>query len=343
MKIANVQEEIKTPNYVSGLLKTVGRKVCTNLSATLGVSHDSLNREIENAAENVTSISKPLYQLANKHVSGKEKYLIIDDMPNAKEHAKEIEGLDLVFDTVQHRAVVGLLSVIAIITDKIAKIPVDAEIMISKTFAGSAYKSKSEIAQVIIDRLLGSVLFDWFLADAHYATQFLIGALCKRSIQFLMKINRNRVVIIGGEQGQLQNILRLKKNNRVASAQGTFGGISCYFYVLKVAPDKTMYLVSNVQICKERLVGLYKVRWTIECFNRTAKQLLGFSECQMRSFKMQHAHLLYILWAYAIADINRIKCGFLNVEQSIRSYRIAKPVTLNSSIFALGDNLNAIA
>lgn len=339
MRIANVNEEANTPNYVIGLLQTAARKVCTNIAESLGIMHDSLYREIEKYEENTQEITKSLQTTAVNNLSEKEKYLILDDSSNNKQYAKEIEGLDIVFDSCIKKAVMGLTAVIAIVTDTIVKLPIDAEYVISKIFAGANYKSKSKVAALIIQRIIGVVPFDWVIADAHYATQYLMDALFEWSIKFLMKIPRNRIVNINGQVGQLQNILRLKKNNRFACVSGTIFNRSCYFYVLKNNLKQTVYLVSNELLTKEMLIKIYKIRWEIECFNRTAKQLLGFNECQMRSFKMQHVHLLFVLWAYALADIKRHKLGFENTEQAIRSYRIAKSINLPIPLNASGENL----
>lgn len=88
---------------------------------------------------------------------------------------------------------------------------------------------------------------------------------------------------------------------------------------------------------------MYKIRWKIECFNRTTKQLFGFNECQRRSFQAQHIDLLYVLWAYALTDIKRVKFGFKNTEDAIRSYRILKPDKPTCSDYALRENFYAFA
>ncbi len=343
MRITNTNEESSTPKYVMGLLKTTARKVCTNISETLGIMHDVLNREVEKAAQNAAEITSSLQNVALESLSNCERYLIIDDTPVNKQYANDIEGLEIVYDSSEKRSALGLRSVIGMITDTRVRIPIDAEIMISKVFGETNYKTKSEIAYIIIERVLGSIRFNWLIADAHYATEYLLPKLFNRSIKFLMKIPRNRVVTINNKTGQLQKILRLKKNNRFACGYGTIFGLSCYFYVLKIDKEKIMYLISSHQLGKEKLISTYKIRWQIECFNRTAKQLLGFSECQMRSFNMQRAHLLFVLWAYALADIRRVKDNFDNTEQAVRSFRVAKPPTPSSLFYAFEENSYALA
>lgn len=221
MRIANVIKEARTPNYVFGLLKTTAKKVCTNMAETLGIKHDLLNREVEKLEHNPQKITKSLQKIGLDNLGNYVKYLIFDDSVNNKQYAEYIEGLASIFDSCIKKDVSGLQAIIALVTDTIVKIPIDAEYLISKIFSGKNYKSKSHVAEEILQRIRGIVQFDWIIANAHQAIEYLIGALFNLSIRFLMKIAGNRVVIINGQRSQLQNFLRLKRNSKFAWAKVT--------------------------------------------------------------------------------------------------------------------------
>ncbi len=107
------------------------------------------------------------------------------------------------------------------------------------------YKTKSNIAWDIVQRLIASFNIARILADAHYATKALLRKLIESGILFLMKMPRNRKVIIRGKHDQLQRLLRLKRNEHVRYAIGFYDNIRYFFYVVKVGQGKTVYLISS--------------------------------------------------------------------------------------------------
>ena len=54
-----------------------------------------------------------------------------------------------------------------------------------------------------------------------------------------------------------------------------------------------------------KVVKLYRIRWKIEMFHRTAKQYLGLSDCQMRNIESQLQHVLNVMLAYAKASVQK--------------------------------------
>lgn len=308
------------PKYVSGLLCCDKRKVCTNLGEALNESHDKLYREICNFSE-TEETQKTLYEIASAKLDQENTYLIFDDVKLAKIHAKEIEGLEVGFDGSSKQNLLGLNMVTSLLTDKIYHIPVNAVPYIGKALSGLYYKTKSAIAKIITECTAVQFKIKRILCDAHYATIEFIKWLHDAQIAYLMKIPRNRVVTIGNKTGQLKDILRLKKNNRSAYAYGSFQGIPCYFYVIKIKDGSTMYLISPDQIPLNEVLSLYRIRWKIELFHRTGKQSFGMRECQMLTIEKQRQHILFVMHAYAIAECIRVKDKFNNIEEFLKHYR----------------------
>jgi SRSO17 transposase len=337
MRVANINEESTVKNYALGLLTTQEKKVCTNLAQSLNKTHDSLYYEFEKSVEDRESIQKELITIAQKNLSNEPRYLIFDDIIINKQYAKDLEGLDVCYDSSAHQKYLGLQSLTSLVTDTKVKIPVYTELFISKKLAEAYHKSKSKIASLVTKTLCDLLNISWVLADAHYATKDYLHTLSDENIPFLMKFTRNRIVTINGKTDQLKNILRLKKNSKKAFAFGMFDDMPCYFYLIKRAQDKTVYLISNKLINLEDVLKMYKIRWVIECFHRTAKQLLGLADCQMKAFEKQHLHVLYVMLAYALADLERVKSNFKNTESAIRSFR-NKPTSLYQSFTLVGEN-----
>ena len=140
----------------------------------------------------------------------------------------------------------------------------------------------------------------------------------------LVKITRRRVVNIDGKKGQLQNVLRLRRNQHIFVKQGILDGETYYFYVAKVKNGSIVYFISNDYIYPYEVIELYKIRWEIELFHRTGKQSFGFSDCQMRSIEKQRQHALNVMHAYAYASINTALMGLSCVEDFVKHHRGAK-------------------
>jgi hypothetical protein len=154
-----------------------------------------------------------------------------------------------------------------------------------------------------------------------------------------MKIPRNRIVTINVLTGQLQDILRLKRNSHVKMMQGTFKGIDCCFYVVKIKSGTTMYFVSGDEIDPYEVVRIYRIRWNIELFHRTAKQYLGLSDCQMRAIEKQRQQVILVMLAYAVSNVRKELMGVSCVENVINHIRDAKTTTYCPLFYAVEANL----
>lgn len=308
------------PKYVEGLLLCQKRKVCTNLAESVGTSHDILYREMGDlsATEETKEI---LYDTALKKLNPENTFLIFDDVKLSKIYAKEMEGLEVGYDGSTGQKLLGLNMITSLLTDQVHHIPIDAAPYVGKELSGLHYKTKSAIAKTIAECTIARFKIKRVLGDAHYATKEFITWLYNLQIAYLMKIPRNRVVTIGDQEGQLKDILRLKKNSHSACAQGSFQGIPCYFYVVKIKNGSTVYFISPDQIPLNEVLSLYRIRWKIELFHRTGKQSFGMRECQMLAIEKQRQHLLFVMQAYAIAECIRVEKRFKNIEDVLKSYR----------------------
>jgi hypothetical protein len=324
MLMAQSYQKLTPPQYVKALLSCQNKKVCTNLADELSRSHDSLYREFEKAANKKESTTEILKTIARNELNTEEQYLIFDDTQISKLYARYIEGLELNYDGSIHRACIGIKMITVLLSDGQVNIPIDAAPYISKDLAMDSYKTKSQIAVDITRDLIEHFGITRMLCDAHFSTKDAIKQIHALGVPYLMKIASNRIVTINGFAAQLKNNLRLKRNAHVTSSNGTFDGIPCYFYAIKIETGSVVYLISNDQINPYKAIALYRIRWNIEIFHRVAKQYLGLKDCQMLSIEKQLQHVLYVMYAYATASIRvrlmRLGC----VEDYINHVRIVK-------------------
>lgn len=343
MFINQSYQKIATPQYVEALLHCSERKVCTNLAKTINRSHDFIYEEMARTSRLTNSGALPLERLAYSGLNPNETYLIFDDTHLTKLYARLIEGLDVGFDGAIGQGTLGLKFITSLLTDKTVSIPVEAMPYIGKELAQAGYATKSDIAIDVTKHIVKLFKIKRLLADAHFATNTMIDFLSTIQVNYLMKISRSRLVTIGKETGQLKNILRLKKNNRVKCAKGVFNGIDCFFYVIKVKNGSTVYFISNDQIDPYEVVALYKIRWNIELFHRTAKQYLGLKDCQMRSIEKQRQHVLFVMQAYALASIQRAALNLSCVEDVINNLRDVKLKGVPNQKFRPEGNFDCVA
>lgn len=325
MRVANVLQEINMPKYSQSLLCTESRKTCSNLSENINQTRDVLYQAFRNPVESKEELRNQLTTLAQKELTGDRIYLIFDDSQLSKPYAKDIEGLDVGFDGSSGRPELGIQMITALITDLRIKLPIDLIPYISKQIAGRLFKTKSELATDIFLFLHNMFSFDLLIADAHYSTKTFLTFLSNVRQAFLMKFTCSRIVTIGTKTGQLRKVLHLRKNEHFRSAKGLFDGHSYYFYAVKVKYDTTCYFISSNEIQKIDLIDIYKIRWNIELYHRTAKQCLGWKDCQMRAMEKQELHSFYVMYAYAIADIMRFKLKLPSTERAIKKLWRIKP------------------
>jgi hypothetical protein len=324
MLMTQSYQKLDQPQYVEALVFCQKRKVCTNLAKELNESHDSLYYEFKKASDKPEETIANLECIAQDVLDLQNSFLIFDDSQLSKMYAQNMEGLETGYDGSTHRPCLGIKMLNMMLADKDFKISINAVPFVSKALAGDDCKSKSQIAVELADDLRKRIPFHRMLADAHFSTKDSIKSLSLLKISYLMKISNNKKVSIKEDYGQLKKIFRLKRNQRVASVKGYFDGIECYFYAVKIENGSTIYLISNDSIDPYKAIGIYRIRWNIELFHRTAKQYLGLKDCQMLSIEKQRQHALYVMQAYNLSVIEAKKLKLECVEDYINLVRDSK-------------------
>lgn len=316
-KVDQVLQNVNLSKYATSLLLTGQRKVMTNLCKPLNLSHDSIQRELDNTEQQIESVKSHNIKTAQKLFGNRNLKAYIDDTTISKPHSFQLDGIDTIYSSGEKRTISGLSSVVVMLSDGINTIPVNADLSFTKKISQEKFISKPAIAVAMIKELMQHFRIKEVIGDGLYSTKEMITSLKALGINFLMKITRTKKVTINGNTEQIQNCVRLKKNNHYARSVAIFNGVKVYIYAVKIAPGKVNYYIASYKIPKEKVLGIYRNRWVIECFFRTAKQKLGLQECQARTSEKQLLHNLYIIQAYQIAVLIRCKMKFDNVDQAV--------------------------
>lgn len=332
--------------YGKALTNTQGRKVCTEMGIAQGVPHDKIYKIL--CIHHLTipyikeALCRELRKLIVKHPEGK---FVIDDGSVMKPYAKDIEGLSHIRDGATGRVANGLATVVLAWTNGSMMIPFDHEFWFPEYLIGKDYKTKQEIAKLLIMRFKELIQECGITMDALYSIQEMLAFLSSEGIPFESKIHSNRVVESNGitKSLKLHPGLKLAKNSRSKTMPITWYGLALFATVEKLKNRDCSvayrYTVGNQNITDKQHIAFYRLRWIIETFFRTAKQKLGFSDCQSKAIEKQNAHIFNIFYTYTKLQCRAIELKFDSVDALLKSLRIAKsngwydPIASSDQIF----------
>jgi len=292
-----------TIRYSLSLILTKGRKVCTELAASIGKKHDSVQRDLNAAAKNPEEIEAKL--LANVIQKNRETpgYLIMDNSLLIKEHAKKIEGVSYQHAGSQEKP--GI-SVTALIWTNLKNIE-PVTLFTWKKGDKSKIKTATDFAISFAQKINAKGV----LADGAFASIDAINKYIQASVSFVMRFHSNRVIEVPGFEGSAQiakhPAFKFKKNQRSIIRKVLWHGLELRVIALKIKHATKgwiiMFLVTNMSTqSAQQIAELYTHRWKIETFFRTCKQQFGLGQCQAHSLRKQKAHCLSVFLAYSMTQ-----------------------------------------
>ncbi len=275
--------------YPLALLLSSGKKTCEGMGRLLSKSGDSIIRLLE---RHVTTIDQ-LIDFAKFIFKNKDLYLVLHDTFIEKMYSVAIEGTSDNRDHSNGTVYRSLCSIVAMITDGKSGIAIDHRLWASKEVVQISYKSKTELAQDLIESITARIAVKLVIMDGLYATESLIQWLSSANIFFEMRFHSNRrLKSSDGNTFVIRDCpgLKLKGRKKSVTITAYWKNISLFFTAVKrKAKDGyvVLYQVSNYSTSSAHHKLLYSYRWNIEMFFRTAKQYLKLQDCQSRKLKLQ--------------------------------------------------------
>lgn len=160
------------------------------------------------------------------------------------------------------------------------------------------------------------------LFDAWYLNPTVIKAVKERKFNWISRAKSNRVFHEGQEKENLSTLA--KKLDRQNLPKVQVSGSSYLVYSCNLSlntlgntrvlvtfdaekPDKRpVFLATDmIKLSARQVLEFYTVRWRIETFYRDVKQLLGFSDYQMRKARAQKRHWQLVLTAYTLLRLQQ--------------------------------------
>ena len=286
--------------YAEGLIKAGGRKTCTELARNIGISHDKIQRDLDNSSAHLDEIRA---LLISSVINEKEQgFLIGDSTLLIKEYAHKIEGVSYQHDGSKDQIVLGIGLSAIVWTDFKTIHPVD----LFTWQKGDRSKIATSTDRLIIAAQKTNAL--GVLADAAFASIDALKKYNQSCVSYVMRFHANRVVTVPGFANatpvKKHPAFKFSRNRRCIIRTVIWHGLKLRVIALKFKNKngdwKRMFLVTNMsRYDAQQIAKIYKHRWKIETFFRTCKQKFGLGDCQARSIKKQEAHCLNVFLAYS--------------------------------------------
>lgn len=308
------------------LIFATGKKTCENMGRNIERSGDTISRALPTSQQSLAETKEICKTIFAKKKSIK---VLVDDTILRKMFARQIEGTWKLYDGVFGMCVNGFrLCVVMISCGKIA-FPWECKIILPKELTSDRDETKNQVIQRIyidIQENFPNAEIT-MVADGAFATVAMLDWCKIVSARATMRMHRNRRVFYKGESVKISEIKNFVPQSwRTARTIQVLWHGHTVFITAEKRMDKhgeitVVYIVSTYKAKPAVHVKIYKQRWAIEKFFRTSKQILGLQDCASTRFEKHCNHVASVLLAYSIAQLERIRFRYNNVETAVRALR----------------------
>lgn len=288
--------------YIDFLLSTPRNYTGTHLAAHLPeVSHDQVNRFLRAStfsSAQLRDLVLPLLQ------DSPEAFLLVDDSVQDKRYSRFIEVAKRQYSgTVQGMVTgIGLVNLVHSSGEAGDFLPLDFRVYAP----AQDQLTKNDHFQAMFRHVVaeGKLQARTLLFDCWYAGSANLKLIHRAGWTFFTTLKSNRLVSVGKETGY-QGLDTLEPPTRGwgAGAEVRLQEVPFTVRVFKLgATDGSIeWVVTNhlaAELTREMVIDAVQVRWQVEEFHRSFKQLTGSEKCQCRKAQAQRNHLTccYLAW-----------------------------------------------
>lgn len=316
------------------VILSIGKRSFEQLGSIIHKSGDTVARLLQPSKNSLAFTQL----LAQKIFTKKKKlFLVIDDTLIKKFFAQYMQGAGLFYDTKICRRIMAFKLMVAMISDGKYAIPIDFAYLFSKeiTDLTDTPQSKHDLLVAFI-RLVQQLFPEKniiVLADGLYATKETLSWCKQHGIAAEMRMPSNRVVVYKGEKYKIRDLAQVKGITPVGRQMARTISVSWHNIDLELTivrrfdkhdQESIVFQIATYKATPKEHVANYKVRWTVETFNRTSKQSLGLEECFSTNLDVQKNHVASVFLAYALAQLEMITHKFKNPETALRGLKKKK-------------------
>jgi len=293
---------ITQSNYIDYLLSTPKNYTCTHLAAHLpDVSHDQVNRFLRDNKFSSSQLSELVMPLLP---DSPEAFLVVDDSVQDKRYSKFIELAKRQYSgNVQGMVTgIGLVNLVHSSGEAGDFMPLDFRIYAPELDKKTKNDHFLEMFRQVVkeNKLLArSLLFDsWYAGSAN------LKEIHRAGWTFFTTLKSNRLGSLSKETGY-QTLDSLdpppqgwSKGVEVRLKEVPFG---VKLFKLVATNGSIEWVITNhlaAHLTREMVIDAVEVRWQVEEFHRSFKQLTGSEKCQCRKAILQRNHLTccYLAW-----------------------------------------------
>ena len=288
--------------YIEYLLSTPRNYTCTHLAAHLpDVSHDQVNRFLCNSNLPVSQLRDLVQPLLH---DSPEAFLLVDDSVQDKSYSRFIDVVKRPYSGNAHGMVwgIGLVNLVHSSGEAGDFLPLDYRIYAPDRDGLTKNDHFQAMFEQVVaeDKLLArTILFDsWYGGSAN------LKCIHRAGWTFFTTLKSNRLVSASKEAGY-QALTDLEppaggwgQGLAVRLKQVPFG---VKLFKLVATNGDIEWVITNhlaAHLTREMVIDAVQVRWQVEEFHRSFKQLTGTEKCQCRKATAQRNHLTccYLAW-----------------------------------------------
>ena len=233
-----------------------------------------------------------------------EAFLLVDDSVQDKRYSKFIELAKRQYPGNTHGLVtgIGLVNLVHSSGEAGDFMPLDFRIYAPQQDQQTKNKHFLDMFQQVVDE--GKILARTLLFDSWYASSANLKAIHRAGWTFFTTLKSNRLVSTSKEAGY-QSLDSLgppeqgwSKGLEVRLQEVPFG---VKLFKLVATNGSIEWVITNhlaAHLTREMVIEAVQVRWQVEEFHRSFKQLTGSEKCQCRKATAQCHHLTrcYLAW-----------------------------------------------
>lgn len=309
--------------YIEYLLSTPINYTCSNLSAHLeNVSHDSVTDFLQNSK----FTPRDLWELVKDRIDDSEEaFLLVDDSVQNKQYSQSIETVKLQYSGNEHGLVKGIGLVNLVHTNG---------------SLGDFYPINYRVYNPDSDRKTKNDHFQEMFRQAHerqeikarniafdswYASVDNLKLVHRSGWTFYTNLKSNRKVSITKEVGY-QDLAEIEwtREQLISGQLVRIKEVPFWLKLFKlVATNGDIEWVITNKLTEDftrlRAIQAVQVRWQVEEFHRSFKQLTGSERCQCRKEQSQRNHLAccYAAWVAIKVKAEELKTTIYQVRNKL--------------------------
>lgn len=257
-------------------------------------------------------------------------YLVIDDTILDKS-GKKMDKVKKLKDPSTNRYVIGYNLVNLIYAEPGRYYPIGFEYRVFE----DGEPTKPELAAGLIRKAIRQGFRQMVIFDSAYFCKEITTLLDKTGLPWVGKCKSNRVFYYNGKEMSASEIARSLprkmfrrhkkyRDIRYASVRAILPGhgpvrlVVCENFREDEPENESVevkYIVSSSPELKgSKIIGIYKMRWKVECYHRSAKQTLGLKKYHGRKYRGLVAHTTMVCIAYILVELLKVLLPSLSDE-----------------------------